>query len=101
MVEGGFQWAFSGVYGLVERRFKEAFWEELGCIKGWWEGPWCLGGNFNKILSPSERARGGNFYPSMRRFVGIMNELGLRDFPLQGGHFTWKGGGGGGGAAQW
>ena len=28
MVEEGFQWIFSRVYGLVERSFKEFFWEE-------------------------------------------------------------------------
>ena len=28
----------------------------------------------------------------MRRFVEIINELGLRDLPLQGGPFTWSGG---------
>ena len=92
MVEGGVLWMFSGVYGLVERNLKEIFWEELGSIRGWWEGPWCLGGDFNEILSPAERARGGNFTPPMRRFAEIVNEMGLRDLPLQGGPFTWSGG---------
>ena len=92
MVEGGFLWMFSGVYGPVERNLKEIFWEELGSIRGWWEGPWCLGGDFNEILSPSERARGGLYTPPMKRFAEIVNELGLRDLPLQGGLFTWSGG---------
>ena len=92
MVEGGFQWTFSRVYGLVERRLKEAFWEELGSIRGWWEGPWCLGGDFNEIRSPSERAKGGNFSHSMRHFAEILNKLDLKDLPLQGGLFTWRGG---------
>ena len=69
MAEGGFLWTFSGVYGPIERKLKEVFWEELGSIRGWWEGPWCLGGDFNEILSPSERARGGNFSPPMRLFA--------------------------------
>ena len=29
-VEDGFQWAFTGVYGSVERSNREMFWEELG-----------------------------------------------------------------------
>ena len=92
MGEGGVLWMFSGVYGPVERNLKEIFWEELGSIRGWWEGPWCLGGDFNEILSPSERARGGNITPPMRRFAEIVNEMGLRDLPLQGGPYTWSGG---------
>ena len=43
-------------------------------------------------LSPFERNRGDGLSPSMRRFSEILNELGLRDLPLQGGPFTWRGG---------
>ncbi|RVW12507.1 hypothetical protein CK203_082433 [Vitis vinifera] len=28
---------------------KEDFWEELGAIRGLWEDPWCIGGDFNAI----------------------------------------------------
>ena len=28
-------------------------------MKGLWEGPWCLGGDFTLILSPNERNMGG------------------------------------------
>ena len=57
--EDGFQWAFTGVYGPVERNKSELFWEELGSVKGLWEGPWCIGGDFNMVLSPNERNKGG------------------------------------------
>ena len=33
MVEGGFLWMFSRVYGPVERNLKETFWEEMGSIR--------------------------------------------------------------------
>ena len=32
--EDGFMWMFTGVYGLILRRERESFWEELGAIKG-------------------------------------------------------------------
>ena len=67
-------------------------WEELGSMKGLWEGPWCIGGDFNMVLSPNERNKEGRFSHSMRRFSKVMNELGLRDLPLQGEPFTWRGG---------
>ena len=91
-VEDGFMWAFTGVYGPVERRSQEIFWEELGSLKGLWGGPWCLGGDFNVTLSPNERKRGGRLSPFMGRFAEVVNELGLRDLTLQGDLFTWRGG---------
>ena len=92
MAEDGFQWAFFGVYGPVEKRLGESFWEELGSIKGLWEDPWCVGGDFNEILYPNERSRDSRISNSMRRFSDILNGLELRDLPLQGGSYTWRGG---------
>ena len=88
MEEDGFQWVFSGVYGLVDKSLRELFWKELGSIKGLWNDPWCVGGDFNEILSPYERSKGGRISNSMRRFADILNDLDLRDLPLQGGPFT-------------
>ena len=97
MVEDGYQWVFSRVYGPIERSLRESFWEELGSISGLWEEPWCVGGDFNEILSPNERSREGRISNTMRRFSDVLNDLGLRDLPLQGGPYTWLGGVGGGG----
>ena len=77
MVEYDFQWMFIGVYSPVERSFKELFWEEFDSIRGMWNGPWCLGGDFNEILSPNVKSRGGIISLAMRRFSEILNELGL------------------------
>ena len=92
MEDDGFQWVFSGVYGPTEKRLRESFLEELGSIRDLWENPWCVGGDFNENLSPNERSRGGRISNTMRRFSDVLNDLGLRDLPLQGGHYTWQGG---------
>ena len=92
ILEDGFLWTFTGVYGPVENSLREPFWEELGSIKGLWDCPWCVGGNFNEVLFPNERSRGGRLTNSMRRFSDIRNDLDLRDLPLQGGPYTWSGG---------
>ena len=61
-------------------------------IRGPWEEPWCVGGDFNEILSPNERSRGGRISNTMRRFSDILNDfLGLRDLPLQRDPYTWWG----------
>ena len=91
-VEDGFCWAFSGVYGPSVKVEKEEFLSELGAIKGLWNEPWCVAGDFNMIRFPTERSQGGRLSPSMRRFTEVIEELELRDLPLQGGMFTWSGG---------
>ena len=88
MAEDEYHWVFSEVYGPIERRLRESFWEELGSISGLWEEPWCVGGDFNEILYPNERTREGKISNSMRRFSDVLNDLGLRDLPLQGGPYT-------------
>ena len=44
------------------------------------------------IRFPNECRRGGRVSPSMRRFSEVIDDLDLRDLPLQGGPFTWSGG---------
>ena len=66
--EDGFMWTFTRVYGPTTRRDRECFWEELGAINGLWNGPCCVVGDFNTILSPKERSRGGSLNSNMRRF---------------------------------
>ncbi|RVW43464.1 Transposon TX1 uncharacterized 149 kDa protein [Vitis vinifera] len=70
---------------------RECLWEELGAIRGLWEDPWCLGGDFNVILSQRERNRQGRLTGAMRIFAQTVDELELMDLPMQGGAFTWSG----------
>ncbi|RVW17454.1 Transposon TX1 uncharacterized 149 kDa protein [Vitis vinifera] len=84
--------AAGGVYGPTTRRDRECFWEELGAINGLWNGPWCVARDFNTILSPKERGRGGSLNSNMRRFSEVIEDLQLKDLPLVGGLFTWNGG---------
>ena len=37
-IEDGFLWTFSGIYGPVLSGIREDFWDELGAIRGLWEG---------------------------------------------------------------
>ncbi|KAL6345965.1 hypothetical protein AAG906_025245 [Vitis piasezkii] len=91
-VEDGFVWIFTGVYGSFSREDREAFWEELGAIRGIWSDPWCIGGDFNVVLSQRERSSQGRISGAMRRFAQVVDDLELIDLPLQGGVFSWSGG---------
>ncbi|RVW42450.1 Transposon TX1 uncharacterized 149 kDa protein [Vitis vinifera] len=88
----GFTWTFSGVYGPVISSEKEDFWEELSAIRGLWEDPWCLGGDFNAVRLPEERRNSLRLTTEMRRFSEVIGELGLKELPLAGGPYTWIGG---------
>ncbi|RVW76867.1 Transposon TX1 uncharacterized 149 kDa protein [Vitis vinifera] len=56
-MENGVTWAFTGVYGPFTRLEREWLWEEVGAIRGIWEGPWCLGGDFNITLAQGTEAK--------------------------------------------
>ncbi|KAJ9685070.1 hypothetical protein PVL29_017197 [Vitis rotundifolia] len=91
-VEDGLVWIFTGVYGPFARKDRETLWEELGAIRGIWDDPWCLGGDFNVTLSQWERSSQGHLNGAMRRFAQVADDLDLLDLPLQGGLFSWSGG---------
>ena len=83
---------FTRVYGPTACGIREHIWDELGAIRGLWNDSWCIGGDFNITRFPNEWIREGRITASMRRFSQVIDDLELRDFLVQGGQFTWKGG---------
>ena len=71
---------------------REDFLSKLRAIRRLWNVLWCVAGDFNMIRFPSECSKGGHLSPTMRRFSEVVEDLELRDLPLQGGLFTWSGG---------
>ena len=91
-VENGAIWIFTGVYGSFSKVERDALWDEFRAIRGLWEDPWCIGGDFNITLFSRERSNQRRMNSAMRKFAEIVDDLGLMDLPLQGGEFTWNGG---------
>nr|CAN72477.1 hypothetical protein VITISV_022513 [Vitis vinifera] len=81
-VENGVSWIFTGVYGPFSKMEREALWDELGAIRGLWEDPWCIGGDFNITLFLRERSSQRRMNSAMRKFAEIVDDLGLMDLPL-------------------
>ena len=80
------------MYGPLSSAERNLLWDEVGAIRGLWEDPWCVGGDFNIIHFPSEHNRLDRLNRSMRRFSEVIDDLELVDLPLLGGNFTWSGG---------
>ncbi|RVW98390.1 hypothetical protein CK203_026882 [Vitis vinifera] len=82
-VEDGLVWMFTGVYEPFSREDRECMWEEIGAIRGIWDDPWCLGGDFNVILSQRERrgvltwsgGRNNQAWARLDRFLVTQNWL--------------------------
>ena len=81
-VENGTVWVFTGVYGPFSKVERDALWEEFGAIRGLWEDPWCIGGDFNITLFSRERSSQRRISSAMRKFAETVNDLGLVDLPL-------------------
>uniref|UniRef100_A0A2N9GX79 Reverse transcriptase domain-containing protein n=1 Tax=Fagus sylvatica TaxID=28930 RepID=A0A2N9GX79_FAGSY len=84
------EWAYSGVYGPNVDANRGILWEELTGVHSWWGVPWCIGGNFKVVRFPSEKLRAGRHTRAMQDFSDFIFELGLVDFPLLEGQFTWS-----------
>ncbi|RVW41731.1 putative mitochondrial protein [Vitis vinifera] len=83
-IENGVIWVFTGVYGPFTKVEREGMWEEFGAIRGLWDDPWCLGGDFNITLFQPERSSQRRISSAMRRFAETVDDLELVDLPLQG-----------------
>ena len=90
--EDGKTWIFTGVYGPFSKDDRDTFWGELGAIRGIWDDPWCVGGDFNVTLNLGERSNQGRLTGAMRRFAQVTDELELLDIPVHGGVASWSGG---------
>ncbi|RVW41216.1 Retrovirus-related Pol polyprotein from type-1 retrotransposable element R2 [Vitis vinifera] len=76
-IENGATWVFTGVYGPFTKVEREGMWEELGAIRGLWDDPWCLGGDFNITLFQHERSSQRRTSSAMRRFAEFVDDLEL------------------------
>ena len=61
----------------------------MGAIRGLWDDPWCVKGDFNFVRFPGERRNDFIFTKNIRRFSDVIEELRLKDLSFSRGQFTW------------
>ncbi|XP_060974102.1 uncharacterized protein LOC133039269 [Cannabis sativa] len=90
-VNGGSEFRFTGIYGEPNRSLRKEIWRMLKNLYARRREPWCLMGDFNNVLSQSEK-RGGNPYPQwlINGFQETVLACGLCDLELFGYPYTWE-----------
>ena len=79
------------VYAKCTRRERYSLWEEVSALGASIQTPWCVGGDFNIITSPSEREGGSS--PNLNAIADFNDFIcvnGLLDFGFSGVPFTWE-----------
>ncbi|CAL9242341.1 unnamed protein product, partial [Arabidopsis halleri] len=88
----GFGFYFSGVYGHPVQGLRHLFWERLERIGVVRDGAWMLAGDFNEIISNSEKIGGPRREEwSFRDFRNMIAACDLMDLKSKGDRFSWVG----------
>lgn len=83
---------FSGVYGLPVQSLRHVFWERLERIGAVRDCAWMLAGDFNEIVSNSEKIGGARREEwSFRDFRNMIASCDLMDLKSKGNRFSWVG----------
>uniref|UniRef100_A0ACD5XYD0 Uncharacterized protein n=1 Tax=Avena sativa TaxID=4498 RepID=A0ACD5XYD0_AVESA len=80
----------TNVYGPCDSDLKQAFLDELFSIGQSVAGPWLVFGDFNMILSPSDRSNSNFNGAEADRFNQMIDSLSLIEIPLLDRLFTWS-----------
>ncbi|KAG8662107.1 hypothetical protein MANES_01G065050v8 [Manihot esculenta] len=90
-MDGVGSWRLTGYYGEADRGSRHLSWQRLRMLASHLEAPWVCLGDFNDILSPSEK-RGGRPQPPrlINGFRKALCDSGLMEFPMTGYPFTWE-----------
>lgn len=87
----GDNFKLTGVYGEPDRNKREETWNLLRRLSNINTLPWCLIGDFNNVVSQSDK-QGGRPYPGrlIRGFRDVLEDCNLKDMDLIGYPFTWE-----------
>lgn len=85
----GYVWMLTNVYGPAERGGKEVLWDEFWFVRGLWQLPWILGGDFNCIIYILKKNKISRANSDMKQFDSFITEAEFVDLLLHGGKYTW------------
>ncbi|XP_074300815.1 uncharacterized protein LOC141632139 [Silene latifolia] len=80
----------SMVYAFNDLQARGPLWEQLINFASVVDGAWAVCGDFNCVLSHSERLGGSSTDAEIDAFQGCLTSCGLVDSPAMGSFFTWN-----------
>ncbi|KAK3228826.1 hypothetical protein Dsin_000707 [Dipteronia sinensis] len=80
---------FCNVYAPNMESERKGLWDFIENITHSFSMPWCLGGDFNTVLDPSESKGGECNMGSARNFNLFISRSKVVDIPLHGITYTW------------
>lgn len=83
-------WHLTGFYGVLDTSKRPESWAKLKYLKGTSTLPWLAIGDFNELVSMSEK-EGGSARPrqQMQHFIDTIDFSGFREVSYSGPKFTW------------
>lgn len=85
-----YKWMFSAIYASPHAHNRTILWENIRCIYDHYKGPWLLVGDFNKILSSSEKFGGQDINNNRsNQFLNCLNYCNLTYLGFKGSRYTW------------
>jgi exonuclease III len=91
MLNDAVEWSMTGVYGPQTEQEKMAFLDEIKNLRQSMQGQdeWLLCGDFNLIYKAEDKNNSRLNKRLMGKFRFVLQELELRELPLNGRKFTW------------
>lgn len=84
-------WRFTGIYGFASNGDRVRTWDLMRTLAAQSSLPWLVAGDFNEILSNSEKSGGPpRGAAPMARFRGALVDCGLTDMGFSSSKFTWS-----------
>ncbi|XP_074315308.1 uncharacterized protein LOC141651499 [Silene latifolia] len=85
-----FQFHCTMVYAFNDTIDRKDFWSDVSIYSDNITGPWLLCGDFNCVLTPTERLGGQTTIEEMEDFQACVDQCSLLDSPSTGSFYTWN-----------
>ncbi|KAF5174905.1 Retrovirus-related pol polyprotein line-1, partial [Thalictrum thalictroides] len=90
ILSSSLEFILTSVYASNNPSCRLKLWADIVVLRSFVSLPWCVFGDFNNIISSSEKVGGDSVHPSqIQPFIDCLQQAGLSDLHFSGFHYTW------------